>query len=59
MNKCPHPDCKAMKPRNKYACTFHWTGLPILIRNEITKAYQTSAAKWLAAHNKAMKHWSR
>jgi hypothetical protein len=56
-NKCPHPKCERAKPRDQYACRFHWMALPQSIRRKIWEGYRDSATLWAQADKEAQEFW--
>lgn len=56
MNKCAHPDCNEMKPREHYACKRHWFTLPARIQVAINKGYH-GGGDWWGAHKEAQSYW--
>ena len=58
MNKCPHPTCEKMKPRDQYACRGHWFSLPKAIRDAIWNGYRNGASSWTAADKQAQDYWA-
>jgi hypothetical protein len=58
MNKCAHPECSRLKPRERYACATHWKELPLGLRMQIWSGYKNSAAEWSAADKKAQVYWT-
>lgn len=57
LNKCPHPHCESLKPRNQYACRPHWFSLPKKIRDKGWEGYRKSASLWATAHDEALAYW--
>jgi hypothetical protein len=55
--KCPHPQCKNMKPRSQYACKNHWLALPKNIRDKVWTGFKTSSKIWLEADKEALAFW--
>lgn len=56
-NKCPHPTCEVMKPREMYACKPHWFSLPKRIRDKIWTGYRSNIQLWLEADKEAQEYW--
>lgn len=54
-NACPHPTCNLQKPINRYACTKHWSILPLRIKDKITRGFNKGSLTelWFEGHNLA------
>lgn len=59
MNRCPHPACDMLIPKNMYACREHWDDLPEKLKSDVWKGKREDKRLWLATDKKIKAHWDK